>query len=107
QQHIHKNAGEDCENEREIYRDSLWQAGNEFSQPSDVRARTNLSRLHNRITGNLVMILREVTYQRDGDEVQHDRVDDFMRSELRFEYSRDASPNCSRANRGDATHRHK
>src|SRR5947209_952315 len=80
------------------------EAGNESSERGQARTRADRRGLHDRVAGNLVMILSEVTEQRDRDEVQHDRVDDFMRSELRFEYPRDASPNCSRANRGDATH---
>ena len=32
------------------------------------------------VAGNSVVILREVTDQRDRDEVQHDRVDDFVRT---------------------------
>src|SRR2546423_10378545 len=52
------------------------------------------------------MILGEVTEQRERNEVQHDGGDDFVRSELRFEYARDAAPDRPGDNRGDAAQRH-
>ena len=51
------------------------------------------------------MILREVTAEGDRDEVQHDRVDDFMRSKLRFQNAGNASPDRARSNSGDETER--
>jgi hypothetical protein len=43
----------------------------------------------------LVMILREVTDERDRDEVQHDRVDNFVRSKPCFQDSRNGAPECA------------
>src|SRR2546421_9727879 len=63
--------------------------------------------LHDRVARNLVTILREVTEQRDRDKVQHDRVDNFMRSELCFENSGDAAPDCAGRDRRDAAQRQK
>ena len=69
----------------------------------EIRAWTRRRGLHDRIAGNLVVILGEVTQQGDRDEVQHDRVDDFMRSELRFQQTWNASPNRARDDCRDAT----
>ena len=53
---------------------------------------TDRSRLQDRVTDNFVVILREVADQRDGDEVQHDRVDDFVRAKARFQHTGNGAP---------------
>ena len=70
-----------------------------------MRALTNRHRLHNRIAGNFVVILREVTDQRDGDEVQHDRVDDFMRAKPRFQDAGNRAPERAHQDRSHKTQR--
>src|SRR5690606_2006650 len=48
-----------------------------------------------RVARNLIKILREIRDESERDKVQHDRVDNLMRTELRFQYARDRSPNAA------------
>ena len=66
---------------------------------------SDFSRLHDRIAGYLVMILRQIAAESDRNEVQHDRVDNFMRSKLRFQDAGNATPDRTSADRGDETER--
>ena len=52
--------------------------------------------LQNRVARNFVMILRKIADQRDGDEIQHDRVDNFVRAEFRLQNSRNRAPDAAR-----------
>ena len=52
------------------------------------------------------MVLSEVADQRDGNEVKHDRVDDLVRAEPRFQQARYGAPDCARTDRGKAAQRH-
>src|ERR1700674_1949998 len=61
-------------------------------------ASANLSTLHDWIAGLLVMVLREITDQRDADEVQHDGVDNFMRSKSCFQDPGYCPPNATGQN---------
>src|SRR4051812_25905803 len=71
-----------------------------------MRLRTDWRSLQNRIAGNLVAILREIAEQCDRDEVQHDRVDDFVRSEPGFKHAGNSAPDRAGGDRGDATQGH-
>src|ERR1700752_1245594 len=51
------------------------------------------------------MVLSEITDQSDRNEVQHDRVDDFMRTKLCFENTGNRTPQPTNENRGQKTHR--
>ena len=71
---------------------ALGKSGNEFTQRRNVCVYADGHRLQNRIAFLFIVILREVTDKRDGDEVQHDRVDDFMRAKLCFQDTRNRGP---------------
>ena len=101
QKDIDQDAGDHRKDEGDVQWNSLRQAGNKSTQRRQVRMRANRRCLHDRIAGNLVMILGEVAQERDRDEVQHDGVDYFMRSELCFEQTRNAAPNCAGDDRHD------
>ncbi len=58
--------------------------GMKFAQPRNVCRFADLGRLHDRVARDLVEILRKITDQGDGDEVQHDRVYHLMRTEFCF-----------------------
>src|ERR1043165_1682579 len=58
----------------------------------NVCAFTDRRRFRHRIAPNLVVTLRELTGEHDGDEVQHDRVDNFMRAELCFQHTWNPAP---------------
>src|SRR5215510_1907725 len=90
---IDQQTAKQRENEGHVQRNAFRKTGNEFAEMRDVGARPDHGSLHYRVAGNFVVILREVTDERDRDEVQHNRVDDFVRSELRFQDSGDTAPN--------------
>ena len=101
EKNVHQQTTKQREDEREIDWNPLRQARYELAQARDVSSPTDRNRLHDRITGRLVVVLHEVTQQRHGEEVQHDRVDDFVRTEARFEYAGNCSPNSAADNRRD------
>src|SRR6266481_6533680 len=105
QQDVDKYAGQYRQNKSDIQRDAFGQSRNKFSQTRNVRAGTNRNGLQDWIAGSLVVVLSKVTDQRDGYKVEHDRVDDFMRSKPRLQQSRDPAPNCPTYNRGQTTSR--
>src|SRR6476646_1518735 len=78
-----------------------------LSQARDVGSLSDRGRLQNRIAGYFVVILGEVTDERYRDEVQHDRIDHFMRSKLRLQHSRYRCPGGADKNRSHTTKRHK
>jgi hypothetical protein len=57
-----------------------------------VRTVADGRRLHDGVTALFVVILDEITYKGDGDEVQHDRVDNFVRAKSCFQNSRNCGP---------------
>src|SRR6185503_15545689 len=61
--------------------------------------------LQNRVAALFVVILRKVTDQRHRNEVQHDRVDDLVRSKSRFQNARNRPPKGATEYRGEEAER--
>src|SRR5690606_4031943 len=66
-----------------------------FVKPRYERRMADLRGALYRVARNLIKILREIRDESERDKVQHDRVDNLMRTELRFQYARDRSPNAA------------
>ena len=77
-----------------------------YAETRDVSAPTDCRRLQNWIAGHFVMVLREVADQRDCYEIQHDRVDYFVRSEARFQNSGYSAPDGAHSNRRNNQNEH-
>src|SRR5690349_21177182 len=82
QKQIDQQTTKQRQQKREIQRNAFRQTGNKLAEPRDVGAPTDRRAFQNRIALFPVVILREITDQRDGDEVQHDRVDYFVRTKI-------------------------
>src|SRR6185295_6088547 len=81
EKNIDEQSADQSEDESKVQRYPFRQAGDEVAEPRNMGTLTNLCRLHNRVARLFVMVLNEVTDESDADEVQHDRIDNFMRAE--------------------------
>jgi len=95
QKQVDQQAAEQRENECEVQRNAFRKTGNKSTKMRDVSAWSNRRSLQYRIARDFVMILGEVTDERDRDEVQHDRVDNFVRSKPCFQDTRNGAPECA------------
>src|SRR6267142_3633028 len=101
---IDQSATNQCQHKREVKRNELRHAWNKLAQPRDMCALSNRNCLHDWIARRFIVVLRKVTKECYGQEVQHDRVDDFVRSEACLQDPGNRTPHAASHHCGQKTH---
>src|SRR5262249_52569684 len=80
-------------------------SGNDLPQTRNMGRTADGTCFENRITGFLEIGLRQSAGHTYGNEVHHDRIDDFMRTESSLQHTRDACPCSAAEDRGQTCQR--
>ena len=95
QEDVHKSAREDCNDESHIQRNARRNSRDDLADTRDVCAVADGQGFENRITLLLEICLRQSARDTHGNEIHHDRIDDFMRTKSSFQHTRNSCPKRS------------